>query len=305
MKCPHCRNEICITKCEPKPTRSAFVPWTEANAPDSRVARWKWLRTDVELSDPDITYLDHTIEGLQHWAKITDTVMVTTRAPYIDRVYETIERRKPDGLNIIGGIKLDGVSPDLTGEGKWWSRIALDAAQIAGITGVRKIALLGETLLTPFHRGDIEIDFKRLAKSLKPLADTGIEFQWHPIRVMMDTKNFPDRFDQTIRFVDTVLEAVPNSKFLTAYRTWKKDQKPNSLNLIYDMQRIVGRDRIIDRLFVTPDGNWWYPENRTKRGNTVAEAIKRLEREAASTLAVYPGALSWPQVARAMAEAMA
>ncbi len=283
-----------------------IIPWIEVNAPYARVARWAHTRPDAILSRPNINYIDHCVEGLPYWSKITDTVIVLTKHKQVDTLYPELMRRKPSKMHIIGGLKTFVLGEDFANP-QGWQTIARYAKRVVRITGSNVVVIGCETPLLPFHRGKASIDFDKLRESLSQLRDTGIQFWWHPIRILPNSPDFPTREQDTTRLVQTIHEVLPDSVFLTAYTSWhgfEKNRK-SELTLRAKMIDLVGIDHIHDRLFPTPDGYWHYDGGVKKRCNTVAEAVDRLSQPNGGVIMdVFPGGLSWVQVAKEFSQAM-
>ncbi|GJM23698.1 MAG: hypothetical protein DHS20C16_01130 [Phycisphaerae bacterium] len=264
------------------------------------------MRPDVNLTHPNIKYIDHCIEGLPHWAKITDTVIVLTKPERIATLYPELMRRKPSGLHIVGGLKTFMLKDDYA-DPAGWQAIARSAQRVVNITGNNVVVLGSETPLTPFHRGEATIDFDKLRKSLVPLRDTGIQFWWHPVRILSSSPKFPNREKESTRLVETILDVLPDSVFLTAYTSWHgyEQNRHGELSMRKKMIDLVGVDHIHDRIFPTPDGYWHYSGGKKKRCSTTAEAITQLNKPNGGVIMdIFPGGLSWVQVAKEFAEAM-
>jgi len=264
------------------------------------------MRSDVGLSYANITNLEHCIEGLPHWAKVTDTVIVLTKPAKINTLYPKLMQRKPAGLHIVGGLKTfilkdDYANPD------GWRKIAAYAQQVVQITGSNVVVLGSETSLTPFHKGKTTIDYDKLRESLAPLRETGIQFWWHPVRILANSSAFPDREKETTRLVQTIIEVLPDSVFLTAYTSWHGSERNlrGEMTLRKKMIDLVGPDHIHDRIFATPDGYWHYARGTKKRCSTSAEAATQLATPNGGIIVdIYPGALSWVRIAKEFAQLM-
>ncbi len=288
----------------PKIERPELIPWVEINSPVSAITRWGRVRPDIEFRDPDLSYLEHCIDALPDWSTVADRVIVLTQPQHIDTLYPALQQRKPDGLRIIGGVKLyTGLKGDFANSSGWQS-VADQASRIVAITGTNIVVLDGETLLTPFHTGSESIDFARLRESLVALKKTGVQFWWHPVRILANTPSVPDREQLTARLVATISEVLPDSVFLTAYTAWHgyEDNDHGEIDLRNKMIALVGRDRIHDRYFPTPDGYWYFRNSDRKRTNTTAETIAEINRrEDGGVIDLYPGSEAWVAVAREFA----
>jgi hypothetical protein len=288
-----------------------IIPWMEANAPTFRVSRWAAWWPDAELSRPDISFLDHCLEGLAPWDTVTDTVILVTKPGKSRFFYTELMRRRPSDLHIIGGLKthlLPGGEPkdkrpyDFA-DPPTWRRLAREAAQIAGITGTNVVVLDNETALKRYNQGEATIDYDKLRRSLAPLRETGVQFWWHPIRVHADTASFPDRHKHSVRLVKTIVDAVPDSVFLTAYTAWHgwERNRGGEVDLRRELIDLVGPRRVHDRLFVTSDGYWHWKDGRKRRCFTPEEAHRAIPALPGKVIEIYPGAVNWVSVAREFA----
>jgi len=254
----------------------------------------------------DHTLLEHAARGITLWSRVTDTVIVTTRPESINPIYKTLLARRPPNIKIIGGFKttaLPGVRkadarPYDFADPDTWRDLAAKARRVAHLTGVNVVVLENETALNRFHTGRADIDTDRLASALKPLADTGIQFWWALPSVLPDSRRDPNRRARTQRLVRAVARAVPNSLFLTTHGGWKAWRTDSHASRdLQTMSRIVGPDRLIDMLYVQPDGFVHYSLMKKKRCYTPAESISEMANRATKTCIIYPGAANWVTVA--------
>ena len=281
-----------------KPQGKLIIPWLEVNVPLTPVA-----------TRPNVLRRDHCIEGLEHWAKITDIAIVSTRSGRIDAVYRDIMRRKPANLHIIGGIKTyslpgatgndprlyDFASPD------GWKVIAAQARRIVAHTGNNVVLLENETALMPYHLGRESIDHAKLAKSLGALRDTGIEFWWNLPYVLPDSPKFPNRRKETARLVKTIADALPRSVLLIGYTGrpgWKErtDDRPRLRRMMFE---IVGESRLHERVFCTATGR---AIGDKRPVYTPAQAIDHAANLPGRLLIIYPGEAAWVSAGQGFAD---
>ena len=286
------------------------IPWLEVNAPQTALKRWY---PEPARTRPSMTVIDYCIQGLEHWAKVTDTAVVSTKPGKVTALYPQLMRRKPAGISIVGGLKtyiLEGTAPgdkrpyDFA-DPNGWRLIAEGAKKIVEITGNNVVVLENETSLGAYHNGRAAIDCDKLAKSLKVLRETGIEFWWNLPRILEDTQQFPNRKDDTSRLVRTIAEALPNCVFLTGFTAWHgwERNRNGEVDRRKMMIELVGLDRMQERLLVTHDGYWHKPEGtKTRRCFTPQEADRQMKELPGTVFNIYPGGASWEPTSKAYLE---
>ncbi len=287
-----------------------ILPWLEINLP-----RWDATEfyTEQEGAEPGMTLLDFGLVGIEHWGKVTNQVLITTLSGQIDHLYPEMMERKPPHVKIFGGVKpfnLPGVAPydpetyDFA-DPEGWSALAQIARQIVEMTGNNVFVLENETPLEPFHDGLEEIDLEKLKISLLPLRDTGIKVWWNLPRILENSPQFPNRRQETARFVGAIAEALPDCVFFTAYPAWYgwRDNQ-ETVALSREMIEMVGLDRMQDRLLVTLDGYWNLSPGVSKRCYTVTESLIEMRDLPPGLMNVYPGGPRWILVARGFADAL-
>jgi|GEM_PF-3896800 len=283
-----------------------LVPWVEINAPTSPAT--DFLSAD-DGAQPGMTMLDYCLLGIESWAQVTDTIIVTTMPGQSKHLYPELMRRIPPGVRIIGGLKttrLPGGSPgderpyDFADPTEW-AVIADEAKEIATQTGFNSVLLENETALRPYTLGDKRIDFDRLATSLSILRASGVTYWWNLPRILPDIPEFTDRDASTTQFVSTIADALPSSVFLGGYTAWFDWRY--QLELRSTMQGILGEDRIQERMLVTPDGFHRTAEFE-KRCYTPAEAIDRLPDLTGDAANVFPGVENWVHVGQTFANTL-
>jgi len=286
------------TPAGPKPR---VIPWLEVNVPQTALKRWY---PESARTRPSARLIDYCLEGLEHWAKVTDTVVVTTKPGKVAALYPELMRRKPPNLSIIGGLKtyiLAGTAPEDKRPYNFtdpdgWRLIAEDSKKIVEITGSNVVVLENETSLGSYHNGRATIDCDKLAESLKVLRETGIEFWWNLPRILENTPQFPNRKHETARLVRTIAEALPNCVFLTGFTAWHgwERNRNGEVDRRKMMIELVGLDRMQERFLVTHDGYWHKPEGKkTRRCFTPQEAYGQMKELPGTVFNIYPGGSSW------------
>jgi hypothetical protein len=187
--------------------------------------------TEVGKAERD----DYFVKGLTEWAKVTSLayILAPRKRLEVDSPFPLLMKHKPPHMQIVGGIKIrdyfEGCKP--FDSNTWdfsapepWQVIAKHARYLAGGTGVNVVGLDQETATHPFHAHGASIDYDRLQDSLGVLADTGIRYTLYVPFVNYNTGDFPDREEETTRFVKAVREALPTAKFrcnYTGFPLWK------------------------------------------------------------------------------------
>jgi len=286
-------------------SETKIVPWLEVNAPEAPLKRFF---PEQAKGRPPMSMIDYCLEGVEHWAKITDIVIVSTRPGKVTALYPELMRRKPPSLFIIGGLKtyiLAGTSPkdpkpyDFA-DPEGWRRIAEEGVRISRITGTDVILLDNEVALGAYHRGEATIDYDKLATSLEALRQTGLQFWWYLPLNFEDDPRFPTRKAETLRLVRTIADAVPRSIFSTGFTAWYEWER--NLNGEVDHRQamidLVGLARIQERLFVTEDG-WMTIWSGPKRCHTPLEALALMRQLPGDVFIVYPGGSRWVSTSKA------
>ncbi|MBI4718972.1 MAG: cadherin-like domain-containing protein [Planctomycetes bacterium] len=339
-----------------------LVPWLEVEGPQDHASVY-W--TPGQGADPDMTQVDYCLRGLEAWAQVTDTAIVTTRQwkcaadchPCNDTcacespcrcsrpcncddtacLYEELERRKPPGMRIIGGVEtsayLDACWP-ATGrpcsfaDPAVWARIAEDVRRIAEATGVNIVALDNEDALNPFVQGAAVIDAAALHAALAPLAETGVVTWSYLPWVMSDHPTlFPDRHDRSCELVRAVAAALPQHVFMAGYSSysgWRdyagEIDRHNELCALVsgapaaadspcpapDPTACVGGvPQVVDGMFVKLCGfetlRRTHSSGVMRRTYSPARALSELPYLQGDAVRIYPGGTDWVLVARSFA----
>jgi hypothetical protein len=287
--------------------RPRLIPWMEANSPHSLASN---LYTEEEGARPGMTVLEYCMEGLNYWARVTDTIVITTTIGQVNRLYPVLMARKPPHVTIIGGLKtytLPGayegdLRPYDYADSAEWEVITHALERIHEITGSGIVVLENETALKPYFRGQAGIDFDRLADAWIPLAETGLTtWSWLPW-IESNTTAFPDREEQSTEFVGMMANALPNNVFMTDYASWPGWETSGTERARRDAMRfLVSPSRVQDGLFVTMTGRLVLASNPAKECFTPSSALAQLPRLAEKRVRIYPGAANWVLVGRAFA----
>lgn len=282
-----------------------FAPWIEFNKPPLHSA--DILYGPEQGIQPGWTFLDYYVAGIEEWSQVTSSVVVITvrRRLEADSPFPALMRRKPSNMKIIGGIKtahyIPGSVPVDLGAYDFadrtaWQLIATHARQIVSVTGTNIVALENETATHPYHALGAPIDYDRLRDSLSVLADTGIEFWWYLPEVDYDTPDFPNREEETTRFVETVIQALPQSKFRTLYTGFSGWEGHHLIEpWRHAMMDLVGLQNMNETLYTTVSGyigeRYYYQP---------AEALTQLRDVLPSDNVniIWPGGSDWLNVAR-------
>jgi len=283
-----------------------MVPWVEVNSPDSQISK---LIPGLNDEHANLTALMHALKGLESWTRITDTVIVSTRPGQTKKLYPHLMRQKPAALTIIGGLKtynLPGCSPDDPrpydfSNSQGWAALAEEVREISFLTGTKRVLLENETALKPFHTGKASIDFEKLRLSLAVLRESDIQIWWWLPAILDDSTQAPNRRRDTLRLVEAVRDAVPNSVFLSAdagWSDWENNQSDKARRRL--MIETVGESRFRDLLYVTPDGYMQTSKSRRRVCYTVSAAVTQSQRLSEEVI-IYPGAANWLDIAKEFA----
>lgn len=287
-----------------------FLPWAEFNYGPNHLA------VDVgygmaQGSEPGWTLLDYYAAGLEVWARVSPAVIITASRRRIENrdLYGLLNERKPPLVRIIGGFKTSDYIPGTVpfdrdsydfADPAAWQLMAQHARVLVSETGTNVVVLENETATEPYHYDGAEIDYERSTESLVALAETGIEFWWFLPRILADTPEFPNRQQETTRFVTAIIDALPQSKFLTTYTGASGWQGRDFIERHRDaMIDLVGLSRMNELLYVTSDGFYGGRYYYTPR-EAAAEMV--LTSSEAGLNIVYPGAANWVVVGQELAQ---
>ena len=304
-------NDSCPSgNCPPAYAGPKILPWLEING-------WWLIFNDtwgpVEGSEGDVTYGEYCIRGLNYWVKVTDTAILTAHPDGLDGAFEFMMANKPAGMSIYGGIStysLPGCTSDDTrpwdfADADGWKFIAAEAQHITSVTGNNVCVLENELALTPFHRDGKTIDFDKLGQSLGALRDTGIEFWWYLPSIQNNCDEIPDMRARSIEFVNTVATALPNCRFIVGYigyLGWQNNYG-DEVTRRQMMIGMLGQSRVLDYMFVTRDGYWYWDDGSSRYCHTARDSFTEIKNlSGASQFGIYPGQMSWVTVAREYAE---
>ncbi|KAA0223037.1 MAG: cadherin-like domain-containing protein [Phycisphaerae bacterium] len=269
-----------------------LLPWNEVNQPWEPALN---LFTEEQGAREGMTVFDFAMVGIENWAKVTNTVVITTTGSNVRGLYDALRENKPRGLTVIGGFKTASyLPPDNFAYQPGWVTILDRAKLTVQHSGVNVVVLENETALEMFNGHRATIDLDELRASLQPLAESGIEFWWWMPAVFRNREYWEEREEGTAELTRTVVEAVPNSKFITGYTGWPDwergvFQEPRLREWMIDL---VSAERFFDRHMVTRSG-------RRMRGNqeadcyTAATSLEAMQTLINSEFFLYPGASQW------------
>jgi hypothetical protein len=287
-----------------------LIPWIEINSPVSPI-----LKSVPEAvgAIPGQSQRDFCLQGLKDWAKVTDTVIVTTQADNAQYLYPYLMERKPANLRIIGGLKpgskLRGTTRRSTDpydftylgsveEKKGWAYLVDRAEYITTVTQNNIVMLDNEGALWRFNvmEEKCDIDPDELANRLALFNDRGIQvWSWLPsILGTVDT----ERRAQTMALVVAWRDGLKNSVIFAYNMMWYGWQNVEEKALNHkEMVNLMGQKFVYDYLIVTPDGYMHYP-NKKIRCHIAQETVLKT----ASVSIIYSGAKNWLPVSAAFAD---
>ncbi len=288
-----------------------MIPWIEINAPMDPALGVVSAADGATLG---MSYLDYCLLGLEQWANVSDTVIISTVPGNSRLVFTEVMARKAAHVKIIGGIKtftLPGARPgdtrpyDFTNvEG--WQRLAGEAVGIAAITGNTTVLLENETALEPYHLHQEPIDYRKLPAALAPLQGYGLDYWWYFPTILTNTPAFVDREAHTTVFVSVVQSLLPRSVFVAGSTSWYdwKDNNRGERDRRDAMNLRMRREFTRDPLLVTIDGYMLAEGVARKRCYTPAEALDEIDYLGFPEAILYPGASNWLRVGRELSRIM-
>jgi hypothetical protein len=159
--CQTTRNAAGQAEPQQQPDKSAepviLVPWIEVNT----------LATKR---------INHAVEGLLIWQKVTDTAIVSTR-PDCAALYPELRRRLP-GMRIIPGIKTHDRLPRFDSVAGW-KALAREVRAVCASSGENWVVFENEGAIKGYWRQEYDIDPGQLRKALKQLPDD-VNYIWYP-----------------------------------------------------------------------------------------------------------------------------
>ena len=302
---------VCIsaqTSGQPAPSAAhRVIPWLEINEPSMPL---KQLGDQIPKDRAEMTLLEHGMEGILLWSRVTDTIIITTRPGKSKLLYAELARRKPTSVRIIGGLKTYTLPVGFRGDKRpydfadeeGWRSLAAEAAEIALTTGSREVLMENESSLLPVHTGKATVNLDRLGKSLAALRRDDLQILWWTPFMMGNIREVPSRDASTKQLVLTAATSVPGSVFLVPYAGWHGwERKPDEVQRRELMMETVGRDRVRDLVYletIEAARTILPPKRRRHTAPEVLRDVHALTNE----VILYPGAVNWVTVAREYVE---
>lgn len=264
VACAQSRQEKLSSK-----TTAKIIPWIEVNIFDAR-------------------RMDNAVAGLKIWARITDTVIVSTE-PRGGALYGRLHSQVPK-LHIIPGLK---TSPILSRAGfdspKGWARISKLVRAMCETCETKRIVLENESAIRSYIQGESSIDFPRLREGLR-LLPKDIEIIWYPAAAGTGEKL--DRYVKLlkavegsckVRFVELCYSGGP--RFF---------QSRGAARLKARVDGVKSRSTL-PLVYLDDKGKYW-----TSR--EVADALPHFERlwGPEAQVIVYPGEKNWVGAAQSL-----
>jgi len=286
-----------------------IIPWVEINAPTGLADEY---HPGARGSEPDQTLREFCVEGLRHWAKVTDTVIVTTQAYNVQHLYPYLKDNAPENLRIIGGFKPGGLLPGCTKtgtepydytylgsieEGMGWAYLVDRAGYVASSTGNDIVMLENEGALWRYHFSErgVDIDLEQLSARLGLFDQANIRV-WTYLPTILDEPGSELRA-KTTTLVSTWVDSLHEPIVVGYDRGWIDwRESPRKLANRNAMIALVGAESLYDDLLVTSDGYVHYPDYQ-KRCYTPEEAIEEITTLPGVNFIVYPGGNNWISVA--------
>ena len=209
----------------------------------------------IESVTSDGEKLEHCLKGLKPWGKHTEQAIVTTWSKYSDTVYGWLRER----TNLVhGGFKTYDLLATTFDNPAEWAGVAEAAGVVAQLTGKNYVLLDNEVTLGEFFAGHAAVDFAKLTESLKPLAATGLSIYWYQPSIQPNTPEIKIREYLSMRLIETLAEAVPNSVFDSTPFAWSNwmDNERDAIGRWQRLCALIGADRVQQRLIVTDTGRY-------------------------------------------------
>lgn len=251
-----------------------LIPWTEINLPARLISEMDEDEdppTAEQGALPGMTMREFGAAALPDWAKISNRVVLTTRAATesINALFPWISAHKPAGLEIIGGLKTAPLFPIICcddfydfGDPGGWAQVAALAQEVRNATNNDIVVLENESLFARLYsQTDYQVDLERFRQSLDPLvavANSGVKFWfWMPEFLYYDAHP-ADSFDVaevTSDLTRIVKETVPNAQLMMTYPGrfyWDELEVAARDDMIHEF----GVDPLVESFWVTMSGTW-------------------------------------------------
>ena len=241
----------------------------------------------IEVNSPDPSGIDHAVEGLLVWKRVTDTAIVST-IPGLAGIYREFRRRVPQ-MRIIPGIKTNDALPQLDSV-DGWRTVGQQIRAVCDASGQTIVVLENESASKRYVHGEYEIDLDRLRRGLQQLPD-GVEIIWYPsvtgasvaqqqrgedlCRVVADVLD--------VRFIDLSL----NCPAAVRYK-WSKLGRAR-------LEKLARKPTIPMLYCYGPGSRWWMDEQ-------IPDALTHVK---GGWVILYPGGKRWPEAARSITRILA
>lgn len=247
---------------EPKDLPNNIVPWIEVNNSKQRA-------------------IDHAVEGLLIWQKITDTAIVST-APGHEKIYREFQVRVP-GMRIIPGMKTHTLLDQFDSiEG--WRNIAKHVETALLESGEKEIVMENETAIRLYRRGESQIDLKRFRQCIE-LLPKNISYIWYP-GVQGHKENVQKRYEEVCKIVASILDVRFTNRSI--YGPSAIDELP--LKKAQERIRLLSKRESIPLIYCIAKHPWWTDQQ-------VPHALSLVPGEWAI---LYPGTKRWVESARSI-----
>lgn len=203
------------------------------------------------------------------------------------------------GVNFLPGLKTSTIRGTRPDQLSFWALVRLVADAWSGMYAARGVIIEQESLYTPYLREggpalDVGAARDAMASAFEGYEGPPIMF-WHPL-VMAPWVKVPNRL-WTVQHLWDASTYIPRSQFMTGVCGWSnwKDQWENTRERA--LHQAVVPNGTVHVLYVGSGGT----ERVKIRPEQVADHVASLGLPDDATVAIYPGAAKWVEVATQMA----
>jgi hypothetical protein len=240
----------------------------------------------IEVNTLAAARINHAVQGLLIWQKVTDTAIVSTR-PGCAALYPELRRRLP-GMRIIPGIKTHDRLPRFDSVAGW-KALAREIRAVCASSGENWVVLENEGAIKGYWREEYDIDPDELRKALKQLPDD-VNYIWYPgFMLNADKAVTRERADVVARIVNEVCNARIIDLTYSSPADIRRRGTKSVRQRIAEVEKLVKRP-LIPMLYCYGDRYW--PDER------IPEAISNT---GGGWVILYSGIKHWIEAAQAVA----
>lgn len=265
---------IVICSCE-------FALGCIADPPEESQELPKHIVPWIEVNNSKQRTIDHAVEGLLIWQKITDTAIVST-VPGHEKIYREFKKHVP-GMRIIPGMKTYTLLDQFDSiEG--WREIARHVETALKESGEKEIVMENETAIRLYRRGESHIDLDRFRQGIE-LLPKNVSYIWYP-SIQGHKEVVQKRYENVCKIVASILDVRFTNRSL--YGPGAANERP--LKKAQDRIRLISKRDSIPLIYCIAVHPWWTDQQ-------IPHALSLVQGDWAI---LYPGTKRWVDAARSI-----